>query len=599
MDLFRRNQKWIFIIVSIIIIPSFALVWGVGGFQAGRDFEIAKIGRESLSYRDYERFRLRMRAAMGEMPFYFGGAPDNAASGDLWAHVWAYALIKDADAAGVRASDAMIGTYLQNQHPVTAAAYRSDPASMDGEVDKICRRLQISRAEFLLGVRELMALTGYVAVDNNTVVVGDDSAYKRYAFDRAQAMFKRIRAPETEAMSRAAKDEFAGKDKEELQTLARDRILSLPDDPRFREPAKWNFEYTLIPFAAETSLRVFGEDELRAFYEQNRARFGNRPLADIRDQALAALSAAERERQALRNLTVDVDPQLRANGELSPGELEKLTPLAKYGVRAGVVGAAAATATELAANPLFGPDSEIAARLSEIDGESAALRDPMIEAWKSGYNLAEKPIRGADGFIRLKLLEYAPSGPIDVDDPDGMVRADLYAAALSDLIGARVEDLALEEAENVVAKVREHIEKTAAGEVPDGDFSAAYRAIAEESLPYNQIMAGADAAFGRLAVGEVYGPLAYADAAGGEKGWELRVLTGRAIPSREEFDAEPSTIRGGYQGMLRMDRSGDSGLINSFVGPVFRVQPTTAMFLNFWDRVGRGDISVNPDLIGS
>ncbi|MDR0362749.1 MAG: SurA N-terminal domain-containing protein [Planctomycetota bacterium] len=599
MDMFRRNQKWVFIIVSIIIIPSFALVWGVGGFQAHQNVEIAKIGRESLNYRDYERFRLRMRAAMGEMPFYFNGAPDTAATGDLWAHIWAYSVIKDAEAAGVKASDAIVGTYLQNAHPITSTAYRNDPSSLEGEVTKICRRLQISRAEFLAGVRDLMTLNSYVNVDNNTVAVTEDSAYRIYALEKAQALFKRIRTPESAGMSEQAKAEFTAKDPEELQTLVRDYILARRDDDRFRDAATWRFSYVLLPYATETAPHVFSEDEIRSFYDQNRAMFANLPFENVRDIVVEALSANERERTALRNLTIDVDPQLRANGEMSPEELAKLTQLAKYGVKAGTTGESARSAARLAADPLFGPGSEITAALDEIDGMADEERATTIESWKNGFNLAMRPVKGAEGYLRLKLLDYTPSRPADIDAGDGAVRSDLYEAALSDLVGERVAELALDKAEETASGVRDFIAAAAAGGFPEGEFADMYRAIPEETLPYSRMMGGTDYEFGKLAVGEVYGPVEYADAASGEKGWELRVLTGRAIPTRDEFDGEAADVKARYQGIIRMDRSGDSGRIDSFVGPVFRIQPTDAMFLTFWDRVGKGEIRVNPDIVGS
>ena len=596
MDIFRRKQKWIFWIVTIIVVPSFVLVWGVSGRSDSRqNYVIATVNGEKWSAYDYQQFQKRINAATGEYRFVVVGAPDDEVTGSLWSHMWAYSLLLDAEKIGLAPAEKQVGTYIQRQHPVLRNA---PPGTIDAEVDNYCRRLQISRAEFLLGVRELLTVANYIGSDSATVAVSDDSAYGLYAQRRSQVRFKRFRTLETAAMADQAKKDILDLPPSELESRIRDHAARLAaTDSRYREPARWKFAFALIPNVADVAPRNFSEDELRNFYQENRETlYQGQAFDQARTRIFADMAVREGERMTLRNLAVDVDPQLRDYPDLTLEELGKLTPLVKNSVRTGVTADELLTADELVAGSLFDGETSFKTLLDMLDGVDADSRDPQIEQWRSGFDLGIRPIKVPQGYLRLRLLAYQPSRAAEIDDSDGTIRAGIRDLAVTDLVGERVAELAMGTAGETMEKLRAYYDAVAAGEKPGDEFARFVEAVPEEAIAYSQVNATDDGEFVMLGVGDLQPPKPFTDIGSGAKGWEIRVVTGRHVPSRSAFDAEAPETRNGIRMELAQNIRGQIGLGFSTSGLMYQVRPTNAMWATFLERMRKDELTPNPEV---
>ncbi len=602
MDLFRKNQKLIFWIVTIIIVPSFVVVWGVGGFFDDRQgqpaaFNIGTVNGKNISYQEFENFRKRMAAAFGGLPYEFAGAPTGTELDELYKYLFTYALLQDAEKAGSNASDLQIGTYLQYGHPsLSIRAERNDPQSMERAVDELCRQMMMTRQEFLQGVREWQTIGNYVMADANLAAVNDDTVYTFYAFNRAQVEFKRIRVNATDSIKEQARAEIMAKPAEELEFDARNYAASHADNPRYRTQSAWKFDYLLEPFVPESSVRQPTDEEILARYESGRASvYGDQPLENVREQVRSELVRLEVERQTLRNFTVDIDDQLRDEGGQAPlDEIVRLTPIAKYAVTSGDTGETPLPIAELVKRLPAGSETNIRLVLESIDGSSPDVRDALVNEWRNSFYLNLRPFLSDAGFFRLRLLDYQPSAPAEIDNADGSIKPEIYELALADMIGDRVDELVQEQALEMEQRLRQYSEAKEKGEAVDETLEQELAHLPTETLNYEQI---ADSMYeiGRLVVGDLYGPIPYQD--GPQEGQELLLLVNRRVPSRADFEAETPEVKTSFRNLTLSNFRGNVGFTFKLTGPEAIVRPSPSIMGNIVERFSRQEITINQELV--
>ncbi len=604
MDLFRKNQKVIFWIVTIIIVPSFVLVWGAGGFFDSQphqqQYAIGTVNGKNISYQDFEAFRKRIAAATGGIPLQFTGAPSGTAFDDLYKFMFIHTLLQDAEKAGANASDLQIGTYIQYGHPtIPFRIDRNDPKSVDRAVDELCRQMSMSRQEFLQGVREWQTLGNYIIADANLTAVNNDTIYAFYAFNRAQLDIKRIRVVPTDSINEQARaavmEKPAGDLDAEIRLYATTRAND-PDNQRYRQPSAWRFEYLFEPNVADDSVRQPTEEEMMAQYEPARASvFDNKPFEEVRDDIRAELLKLEVDRQTLRNFNIDIDEQLRnENGAADLDELVKLTPIAKYAVTAGNTGENALALPELLKQLPEGSDSEMRLILEMIDSMPLDTRNLIINEWKSGFQLNLRPFKAEDGYFRLRLLEYNPSAPAVIDDADGKIVPEIYELALADMITDKVDELVREQALAMEQRLRQYSEAKETGKAVDETLEQELAALPVETLTYEQI---ADNLYdlGRLVVGDVYGPAPYRNDA--IVGQELLLLVDRRIPSRADFETETPETKTSFKNLALSNFRGNVGFSFTLEGPNAVIQPSPAILGGIISRFANQQITINPELL--
>ncbi|MDR3211660.1 MAG: SurA N-terminal domain-containing protein [Planctomycetota bacterium] len=599
MELFRRKQKLVFWIVTIIIVPSFVLVWGYSGrgsAESGGDPELARVNGVSLSLSEFQRFRQRLTAAIGEIPYQVSGAPENEVIPGLWSYLWSWYIISEAEKAEVGAADNLVGTYLRNTHSTVAARYRQDPSSLEAAVEAACLRNQVTRAEFMRGVKEWLTLVNYVELDSG-IITGDlGSAYLLYALDRAEFDLKRLRVVPDDATREAAKQLVMAKPESELQTEVRARIEASASDPRYRQEAKWRLAYVLLPMM-ETVQYTPDATEIEARYNTDRDTiYSGKSLEEVRDAVAASLVQQERERLTLRNLTVDVDVELRQYGNEPMEKLPFLTKLLEYNAKAGDTGPEPLTSREIAEKSPLAPVPVLTGLLDMLDRLDPEFRDREIADWKAGFMFTQSPLRTEAGFIRLKLLDYQPSEPKPVDTPDGTIDPSLYEAGLTDLVAEQVDVLLRERVERIQQELAELLEARRSDQEFTGEVASLFDALPVESLNYRDITgSNEDYQNARLGVYEFRGPLEIPAANGG--GWELVVLTERRLPNPTVFQAEAISLRNDYLNRIRVAGMGRVGYSFSGQSLVQMLQPSEEMYESFWNRIANQDIVLNREFI--
>ncbi len=604
MDLFRRKQKLIFWIVTIIIVPSFVLVWGVDRFGGSNtaDIPIGAVDGKSVSYPEFEGFQKRIRAALGGLPLQFNGAPGaGTPQEELYKYLFTYSLLQNAEKGGFTASDLQVGTYLENAHPaVSVGIDRNDPQSRERAVDAFCRQMQISRPEFLRGIREWQTIGNYLQADANLSVVNDETVYAFYSLNKAECVVKRLRFPESEALKEQAKQEIMARPSDELDADVRRYAADHFDRPAYREPARWRFAYVLTPFVAADSVMQPTEAEIRDRYEQGKSYlYNDSPLSDVRDRVRSELIQQEVERQTMRNITVDVDPQLRGiNKDMSLDELVKLTPLVRYAVTAADTGPDALPAAEVVKKLPAGSEFQLLLLLGSIDGDQNIVnRDSVVEEWKSGFSQTGRPFRADDGYYRLQLLDYQPSTPAAIDGPDGKITPSIYESAIADMVGERAAEMARTQAEELEGKLRDYFAaREDSAPAPDAELAREFEAMPGETISYLQI-ADANYALGRLPIGDMMGPQAYRDQRTGETGQEIVVMVERRVPSREAFQAEPESTKNEYRILAGRNYRGDFGFTFTADGPTAIIQPSPTIMGGMADSANKGLLNINPELL--
>jgi hypothetical protein len=602
MDLFRRKQKYIYWIVAIIIIPSFVLVWGTDGLgttQTQGDFIVGTANGRNIGYAEFDAFQRRINGALGGYPLTLTGQPDaGTRTGELSKMLFVYSLLEDAKKAGISASDLQVATYINNSHPgIMPAINKADPASRDRAINDFCRSMNLTPADLAQGIRDWQTIGNYVDAGSRLAAVSDESVYAVYSLNKADVVVKRVRIVENDALRELAKAEIMAKPEDELQTEARNHAAGRANDPRYRSPAKWRFSWVLVPFVPEDSIPQPTDAEIAASYEADRAgHYAGQTLEQAREHIIAEhFITPEVERQTTRNMTVDVDPQLRAQAELPAEELAKLTQLAKYGVVAGETGAAALPSRDVVAGLPEGIEMDFAAALESIDTSSAEMRDSIVNELKAGYNLTDRPYRSEKGLFRIRLLDYEPSTPISLDGEDGKMNTELYELALADMVGERATVMAQEQAEATEAQVRELMLARENGEAaPDADFATNFDAMPTDTISYLNI-ADNNYALGTLPIGDILGPHPYFDPSG-ERGQELIVMVGRHVPSRETFAAETQETKDDFRTIALNNYRGGYGMTFNEAGPAIVLTPGAGLWSGLMDKYLKGEIAANPEL---
>lgn len=607
MDLFRRNQKLVFWIVTIIIVPSFILVWGVsdigrGGVNDTADFEIGVVDNKVIKYPEFESFQRRIRAATGNLPLQFPNIPGvDTPQEEFYKFLSLYSLLKDSEKAGIVVSDLQVGTYIERLHPVIRLAINpTDPQSRERAVDNFCRQMKITRAEFLRGVREWQGIVNYIEVDSNLLVPNKETAYSFYALNNAECVVKRIRFLESDAIRQQAKDEIMAKPKEELEDGARIYIAENSANPRYREPALWRFDWVLIPFVPENSVQQPTENEIRERYEAAKGTtYQGKSFDEAKDEVKNSLIQEEVDRQTLRNFTVDVDAQLRGPGVgMEASELVKLTPLVKYGAVAGNTGDEALAAAEIAARLPEGTEYNMARLLNDIDGDqNTVMRQGMIDEWKNNFGLITRPFKSEKGYFRVRLKEYQPSSAAEIDTEDGAIKPEYYELALADIVGERTAEIVREQALEMEEKVRAHLRALEEGEeVPDPEMEREYDSMPTDVLAYSAL-SGPEFEIGRLPVGELLGPLPYADPQTNEQGQELVIMVQRLAPTWENFLEQPEQTQLQYRNQVAREFQGGTGFSYGIYGPTVIVQPGATVLGELLSRMYSGELRVSQSLL--
>ena len=611
MDLFRKHQKYVFWAVTLIIVPSFVIVWGVGGRYIDGQGEMPEIGRvdgKSVTYQEFDAFRKRLTAAVGGLPFRVDGAPyAGSQAGEYWKYLYAYAILKDADKAGVGVSNLQIGTYLENMHPVLAGAKTSGGSGeMTRAVDSFCARIKISRSEFLRGVREWQTILNYVMADSSVSAVNDDTVFAFYSLNNAECVVKRIRVAKTASIREKAREEIGLKPPEELEEDIRAYAAGKSADDRYRRPAGWRFAYVQMPFVPESSVPQPTEEEMESAYAAGRTTdYLGKTLDEAKDLIRADLLRKEVLGQTNRNLTLDVDQQLASQGEsLEPSELVKLAQLARYGVIAGDTGPELLESSELAGRLPVDEMVDLGFTLNWLDRNSASAGEG-IEAWKKGFNLEGRPFSSDKGLFRLKLLDYRPSEPLPIDEADGTMNAAIRELALSDMVEDRADEMVRESAEELKTRLMALMEARERGtEPPDRELASDFDLLGEESISYMKIE-GDSQQLVRMTVGDIVDPMAFNDPETGESGVEMTALVGRRIPSRGAFMAEPPEARDRYRQAVMafyLGGAGFSSLGSQIPGAVpggAGIKPGPAVMGSLVERAARGDIYLNPARAGA
>ncbi|MDR3077430.1 MAG: SurA N-terminal domain-containing protein [Planctomycetota bacterium] len=608
MELFRRQQKVIFFIVTIIIVPSFVIVWGVGGRYFEGQGEMPGIGRvngQPISYQEFDAFRKRLNAAVGGLALQVEGAPyAGSQAGEYWKYLYAYAILKDAEKADIRVSNPQIGTYIENGHPVLAGAKNpSDPQALAKAVDSFCALNQITRAEFLRGVREWQTISNYVMADSNISAVSDDTVFAYYSLNSAECVVKRMRVAKTASIREKAREEISQKPAEELEAEARAYAAGKSGEDRYRQPAGWRFAYVQIPFVPESSVPQPTEGEIAAAFAQGRdSDYQGKTLEESRELIKANLLRREVTSQTYRNLTLDVDPQLMTQGEsLEPSELVKLAQLARYGVTAGDTGPELLDSSRLAEKLPVDELLDLGFTLNWLDRNPASSEEG-IQAWKKGFNLEGNPFSSDQGLFRLKLLDYRASEPLPLDDPDGSLNRAILELALADMTEDRADEMVRETIEELKVRLMALMEAKERGdEPPDQELAADFEQLQEEAIPYMRIE-GNNQQLLRMTVGDIVDPADFKNPETGESGLEIMALVGRRIPTRGAFLAEPAEVRDRYRQAVMNFYLGNVGFFsysqaNPGMGPGpggAGIRPSPAIMGSLVERASKGEIFLDP-----
>ena len=602
MDLFRKNQKYVFYIVAAIIIPSFVLVWGVDRMGPGGEqsvFNVGTVNGKEIKSSEFGAFQKRIQAALGGLPLQFNRLPEaGSRAEELSAYLYAYAILQDAQKAGVTASELQVGTYLDNSHPVISPEInKSDPESKNRAVDNFCRQMQISRADFLQGIRDWQTIGNYIDTDNRLMTVNDETVYAFYSLNKAEVVVKRMRFMENDDLRERAKAEIMAKPADELEREARNYAAGKSGEQRYRTPSKWRFTWILVPFVPASGVQISDAEIERDYQEGRTYRYGNKPLAEVRDQIVADLTRQEVERQTRRNFTVDVDPQLRAQKDMAPDDLIKLTQVAKHGVTIGDTGPEGLAPADIIKALPEGASLEFGSALEAIDSFAPAVRESILKELGDGYNLAGPAYRSEIGLYRLHLAEYQPSSAAQLDGPDGKMVPALYETALSDMVGERAAEMALQEAADVEAKILAYTTARQKGEPqPDPEFAEQFENLPTNVIPYLQI-ADSSYGIGTLPIGDVMAPQLFVDPETGERGQELVAVVDRRVPSRASFDSEPEDVKNRYRQIALSNFRGGYGVTYTVNGPTAFINPSPSLMGGLLDRYYKGQIRVNMELL--
>ncbi|MDR1745596.1 MAG: hypothetical protein LBS30_07585, partial [Planctomycetota bacterium] len=207
-----------------------------------------------------------------------------------------------------------------------------------------------------------------------------------------------------------------------------------------------------------------------------------------------------------------------------------------------------------------------------------------------------RPFKSDEGFFRMRLLDYQPSTPAAVDDADGKIVPAIRERALADMIAERAREINHGAAEEFESKLRQHfIAKEDGKPVPDAELAASFDALPTETLTYLEIT-DSQYAIGRLPVGDMMGPLPYADPDGGS-GEEIIVMAERRVPTRADFAAETDEVKTQFRGIATTNYQGNFGFTYTLSGPSAIIQPSPSIMAGLADRFEKGLLSINPDLV--
>jgi len=554
----RKRKQMIYWITAILVIPSFILVWGVGGRsmsgQTHADPTVALIGGEEIGYGDFSQFQDasgagRLPAALGCQgvriqiePYLLRGVmPDvDAYSGrqqfDLVfgrvSTALALAMLKQAERLGLDASDSEVSTYI-HQRPQFFGIDPKDQARFEKAYRAMLKSMRISNAEYIRGVREWLIIKKLVRVMDESVPVVPDDAYVHFAQERMRCTYQKLEVRVTQAMREQAFNDLYGvkdgqPDEARINQAVEAFLAEHPKDRRFWAQPKWRLEGVLAPFDA-LPVEVTTA-QVKAHFEENKHQYKDKTLDEVFEKIQETLKKERQKENAQRTLRVDLMSFLRRrlaeNAAVTLADVD--TELVKQGVKTGTSGEKAVGTDTLKLAPEIGDSADLLSFLKQIDEmEDVKGRDEAIQRLQKHFDDRQEPFACKAGLFRIRLLEYTPSEPRPLRDAKGAVDAQLRVLVADELH------------EQAASKAARTVAEECAAKLKDGETQA-FDALASETKSYRETRQGLrDVQIGDPQIFPLYGD-------GKITGYEVLMLTQREAPGREAFDALAPDERARY-----------------------------------------------------
>jgi hypothetical protein len=519
LDIFRRKQKTIFWIVAIVVIPSFIFLYGSSsaGRGGGTGAVLMEVNGRSVRVSQVQDLWRRFQAVTGQPTVVQAPVRDERVQ-DLWSAGLTLAYIDAAREAGLTVSDKEVGTFIRRMPSFEGADGRFDP----GRYRKVIQSRSVSNREYQRAVRELLLIERFRGLLRAGVQPTEETDYLAYAWENTRCTYGKATVPIDRYM--ADEPEVLDLPEEEAQAAIRLFYETHRDNPRFREPARWRFEYVLAPFD-EFSVEVT-ERELTRYHQEHTEEYDGQPLDEVREEVTADYVAARRRELARSTITDLLEREIReAVQEEGPVLAEDLVAdeaLRRRGVRTGTSGPAPLAPTEFHRVEAIGDSLELQQHfqalteelehLREASGEEGEEYATRLEALKVGFDNRSDPLQSETGVFRVRVLEYQPPRVKELDEPGVKV------AVLDEMRREEAFDRARESAETLATT----IEAEGADAVELETIEATFPALPEDLQA---------ASLGDPRILEV------------PAGYEVLVLTGRTPPTREAWEAQQPVMK--------------------------------------------------------
>ncbi len=514
LDIFRRKQKTIFWIVAIVVIPSFILYGASSWNQGGSDPVVMEVNGRSVRYGELQDLWRRFQAVTGRPVFITAPVRDDRYR-DLWSGALTLAYLDAAREAGLAVSEAEIGTFIRQDRAFEGSDGRFDP----DRYRKVIQSRNVNHREYSRGIRELLLIDTYRRLLTSGIQPTDETDYLAYAWQNTRCAYGKASVP----MDHYLEDEpeALSLPEEEAQDAIRLYYETHRDYPGFREPARWRFEYILVPYEGFTV--EINEREVGRFYRQHVDEYEGASLDEVREEVTADYVAARRKELALTTITNLLEREILQaleQGEVVDAQTLVDDPtLQRRGVRTGDSGPSAMPATEFHRIPEIGDSPDLQQYFRDLNEELTHLKEESAEAYQArlkelpnAFDRRPEPMQSEAGAFRVRVLEYQPPRVKALDEPGVKV------AVLNEMRREEAFDRAQEAAETLAAT----IEADGPDAVDLETIEATYPTLPETLL---------DASLGDPRIRQV------------PSGYEVLVLTRRAPPTREAWDAQQPVVR--------------------------------------------------------
>ncbi len=499
MQLMREKKKLIYTLMAIIVIPSFVLFWGAASMpnQSGGGRPFATIDAETVTDQEFYEFQRRMRAIhpVGGLRIYdmSGIIPHQLQRSDTWddlSGVLCMALIREAEKAGVGVSEAEIATFAYAQPIFHEARNAKDKSKAFERLLGKAIESQLlpvnSRMEYKRAVREFLLLKKYLEILDRSLQCTTRTAYAVHAREKTKCTYQRLVVNAASSMEdgRQFYEELAP---EELDKRIEEQFEIAADaerddyDRRYWTDARWRVEYVLALF--EVSGKTFepSEEEIEAYYKDNRVLFKDeetetlRPLEKVRTEIVHTLkerARSENSRQAL-NAVRDVINDLLMEGKPVTAEaLRQNERLAALGVKAGDSGEELKTPDQLLKVPAFENAGLLERMLAQSDYElrlapetsddpKVSTRPDLLASLRQefqGVSLMEQsmPLHSEKGLVLVRVLDYKPGEKKTLMTAEGEMDPALRKRVMDELVRQKAKSLALERVRDYIPLMRKN-----------------------------------------------------------------------------------------------------------------------------------------------